>query len=911
MCAKRLIVGVSAVFILFTSIALSGVGRDPAGTAFTYQGRLLEDENAANGVYDLRFTLYDSETAGSQVGSPIERTGVTVEGGLVTVDLDFGSVADGNALWLEVAVRPAGTGTYTVLAPRQRLRPEPQALWSADAATFAGQPPSHFLDTSTMPQTKNGALLVAAGPLPGITASGDTLGGRFTNGSGTGSADLARDDWGIDAYGSETGGRFTDAAGAEVFLADTGTGIHASGPSGGGSFFITDLSATAVLAADRTGVTATGTVAGGSFSDSNSSGSAKVAYGEVGIDASGNQAGGHFSDANGTGWADVGVGDTGIEAHGQTLGGSFTETDGSSFAYLSGSGIGVNAEGTLQAGSFTNHSDSRNRAMLGTSSYGIDAGGATAAAHLTNDTFSGSEVFVEYNDGGGEHGLYVRSSGSIMWGTGPNGAQFVSGGTPNDTALLATAGFGIQAIGSSAGGRFTTGAGSGVLNAAAGENGLEASGDGAGGYLYDSDQSGYAYCGSGDRGVVAYGNTLGGHFADLDSSSYADVGIGTSKIAGSGAVSFVQNHPLDSGKVIVYAAPEGDEVAVYTRGSARLSGGEARVPLGETFRWVTDPDLGLTAYLTPVGDWCDLYVVSRSPEELVVRSRDGSDCAFDYIVWGLRIGFEDVTIVRPKTEEAFIPSMASHRTMIADDPTLARYTARSRFLADRKALGEDSPPDTARSAALRAAIHEFVPGVDPPPILPGTARRKARSAPAAPATTERYSHPPGPQAPPRISGNRLRRITDENLSAAARDIDLAARSFRSRLGLLATIMPSSPSVGPGDVVALDPGDTERVVAAAGRADPLVVGIASAEAGVTLAGADTFPKPSATVVLSGVTLCNVDAGYGAILPGDLLTASPTPGHAMRAADPLPGTVVAKALEPLAEGQGMIHVLLMLR
>jgi len=128
MRAKRLIVAVSAVFILFTSIASSGVGRDPAGTAFTYQGRLLEDENAANGVYDLRFTLYDSETAGSQVGSPIERTGVTVEGGLVTVDLDFGPVADGNALWLEVAVRPAGTGTYTVLAPRQRLRPEPQAL---------------------------------------------------------------------------------------------------------------------------------------------------------------------------------------------------------------------------------------------------------------------------------------------------------------------------------------------------------------------------------------------------------------------------------------------------------------------------------------------------------------------------------------------------------------------------------------------------------------------------------------------------------------------------------------------------------------------------------------------------------------------------------------------------------------
>ena len=30
------------------------------GTAFTYQGRLLENSSPASGAYDLRFTLYDS-----------------------------------------------------------------------------------------------------------------------------------------------------------------------------------------------------------------------------------------------------------------------------------------------------------------------------------------------------------------------------------------------------------------------------------------------------------------------------------------------------------------------------------------------------------------------------------------------------------------------------------------------------------------------------------------------------------------------------------------------------------------------------------------------------------------------------------------------------------------------------------
>jgi hypothetical protein len=56
---------------------------------------------------------------------------------------------------------------------------------------------------------------------------------------------------------------------------------------------------------------------------------------------------------------------------------------------------------------------------------------------------------------------------------------------------------------------------------------------------------------------------------------------------------------------------------------------------------------------------------------------------------------------------------------------------------------------------------------------------------------------------------------------------------------------------------------------------------------------------------------VDASFGAIAPGDLLVSAPTPGHAMREAAPLPGTVVGKALEPLAAGQGIIRVLVMLR
>jgi hypothetical protein len=37
------------------------------GTTFTYQGRLADTGSAANGVYDLRFALYDALSGGAQM----------------------------------------------------------------------------------------------------------------------------------------------------------------------------------------------------------------------------------------------------------------------------------------------------------------------------------------------------------------------------------------------------------------------------------------------------------------------------------------------------------------------------------------------------------------------------------------------------------------------------------------------------------------------------------------------------------------------------------------------------------------------------------------------------------------------------------------------------------------------------
>ena len=68
------------------------------GTAFTYQGKLADGGNAANGTYDLRFAIYDALANGNAVGGPITNSPVGVTNGLFTTTLDFGaSVFTGEA----------------------------------------------------------------------------------------------------------------------------------------------------------------------------------------------------------------------------------------------------------------------------------------------------------------------------------------------------------------------------------------------------------------------------------------------------------------------------------------------------------------------------------------------------------------------------------------------------------------------------------------------------------------------------------------------------------------------------------------------------------------------------------------------------------------------------------------------
>jgi hypothetical protein len=107
------------------------------GTAFTYQGRLNNSGNSANGNYNLTFTLFATNSTGVAIAGPVTNS-AAVSNGLFTTTIDFGAgIFTGSTnLWLEIGVRTNGAVSFSTLAPRQQITPTPYAIYTQTAASL-------------------------------------------------------------------------------------------------------------------------------------------------------------------------------------------------------------------------------------------------------------------------------------------------------------------------------------------------------------------------------------------------------------------------------------------------------------------------------------------------------------------------------------------------------------------------------------------------------------------------------------------------------------------------------------------------------------------------------------------------------------------------------------------------------
>ena len=126
------------------------------GTGFTYQGRLVDAGSPASGLFDMRFSVYDSAAGGLQVGGSVVLAPVSVSSGLFTVSLDFGAgIFSGPDRWLQIESRVFGGPSYSLITPRQKLSPTPYSIMANSVAATAGAVPDGGLSANVALLNRN------------------------------------------------------------------------------------------------------------------------------------------------------------------------------------------------------------------------------------------------------------------------------------------------------------------------------------------------------------------------------------------------------------------------------------------------------------------------------------------------------------------------------------------------------------------------------------------------------------------------------------------------------------------------------------------------------------------------------------------------------------------------------------
>jgi hypothetical protein len=121
----------------------------------------------------------------------------------------------------------------------------------------------------------------------------------------------------------------------------------------------------------------------------------------------------------------------------------------------------------------------------------------------------------------------------------------------------------------------------------------------------------------------------------------------------------------------------------------------------------------------------------------------------------------------------------------------------------------------------------------------------------------------------------------------------------------------------GLVVSIDPTNPGKLQLSTQAYDRRVAGIISGAGGVNpgmmMSQPGTLADGQHPVALTGRVYCWADASQGAIEPGDLLTTSFTPGHAMKVTElaKAQGAIIGKAMTGLKEGKGLVLVLVTLQ
>jgi hypothetical protein len=141
-------------------------------------------------------------------------------------------------------------------------------------------------------------------------------------------------------------------------------------------------------------------------------------------------------------------------------------------------------------------------------------------------------------------------------------------------------------------------------------------------------------------------------------------------------------------------------------------------------------------------------------------------------------------------------------------------------------------------------------------------------------------------------------------------------TIRGGCDLAEPFATTEPQIGKGSVVVIDPKHPGKLKLSNTAYDTRVAGVISGANGINPGIAlhqEGALEGGQNVALSGRVYVLADANQGAIEPGDLLTTSAAPGHAMKVSDHgrAQGAILGKAMSALSKGRGLVLVLVTLQ